>query len=163
MKYTNDNVKKICNFYMSDWHFTVMLLPYISTEINKGTKVITIFEKDLTEKVETLVEKLNLKNRDKILKINWKNSDINSSMKELQCKLKKDKENILIINGSNSYISEANNKVNLLLESEKNIERKIKIIDCYDFENNKDNMNNILKKYDEILNTSGNKKINNIM
>ena len=72
-------------------------------------------------------------------------------------------ENILIINGSNSYISEANNKVNLLLESEKNIERKIKIIDCYDFENNKDNMNNILKKYDEILNTSGNKKINNIM
>ena len=46
MKYTNDNVKKICNFYMSDWHFTVMLLPYISTEINKGTKVITIIEKD---------------------------------------------------------------------------------------------------------------------
>ena len=89
MKYTNDNVKKICNFYMSDWHFTVMLLPYISTEINKGTKVITIFEKDLTEKVETLVEKLNLKNRDKILKINWKSSDINSFMKELQCKLKK--------------------------------------------------------------------------
>ena len=26
MVYTNDNIKKICNFYVSDWHLAVMLL-----------------------------------------------------------------------------------------------------------------------------------------
>ena len=78
MKNTNDNIKKICNFYMSDWHFTVMLLPYINKEINMKTQIFTIFENDITQKVKTLVDKLNLKNKDQILKINWKNADINN-------------------------------------------------------------------------------------
>lgn len=44
MVYTNDNIKKICNFYVSDWHLAVMLLPYINKEINKGTKLLLFFK-----------------------------------------------------------------------------------------------------------------------
>lgn len=163
MKYTNDNVKKICNFYMSDWHFTVMLLPYLNKEINKGTKIITIFEKDMTDKVKTLVEKLNLKNREKILQINWKNSNINNFINELEEKLKYNAENLLIINGTNCYINEVNNKINEVRNKENFIDKKIKIINCYDFDSNKENMNNILKEHDGILNTSGESKIENVL
>ena len=62
MNNTNDNIEKTCNFYMSDWHFTVMVLPYINSEINQNTQIINIFEKDISQKVKTLVDKLNLKN-----------------------------------------------------------------------------------------------------
>lgn len=163
MNYTNDNVKKICNFYMSDWHFTVMLLPYINKEINNKTKVIAILEKDMTDKVETLVDKLNIKNKDDILKINWKNSDINCFVMELKHDLKYYKDNLLIINGTNNYIKEVNNKIDEELSKDVLIQKKIKILDCYDFDSNKDNMSNIIKEYDGMLNTSGEIKVENIL
>ena len=80
MNNTNDNIEKTCNFYMSDWHFTVMVLPYINSEINQNTQIINIFEKDISQKVKTLVDKLNLKNKNEILKINWKSTNINNSI-----------------------------------------------------------------------------------
>ena len=143
MNYTNDNVKKICNFYMSDWHFTVMLLPYINKEINNKTKVITILEKDMTDKVKTLVDKLNIKNKDEILKINWKKSDINNFINELELDLKYNGENLLIINGTNDYIKGVNYKIDEELNKEVSKRKKIKILDCYDFDSNKDNRSNI--------------------
>lgn len=155
MNYTNDNVKKICNFYMSDWHFTVMLLPYINKEINNKTKVITILEKDMTDKVKTLVDKLNIKNKDEILKINWKKSDINNFVNELELDLKYNGENLLIINGTNDYIKGVNYKIDEELNKEVSKRKKIKILDCYDFDSNKDNMSNIIKEHDGMLNTSG--------
>lgn len=163
MNYTNDNMKKICNFYMSDWHFTVMILPYINKEINKGTKVITIFERDIEEKVKTLVEKLNLKNKNEILKINWKHTSINEFTNDLEKNLKSDAENLLIINGTNCYIDAVNEKINVVKSSGKIPEKKIKIINCYDFDSNKEEMSDILKKHDGILNTSGESKIENLL
>ena len=162
MNYTNDNVKKICNFYMSDWHFTVMILPYINKEINKNTKVITILEKDMTDKVEMLVDKLNIKNKSEILKINWKNSNINSFEKELENNLQHNEDNLLIINGTNNYIKEVNYKIDEELHKEEYSQKKVKILDCFDFDSNKDNMRNILKNYDGMLNTSGETKVRNI-
>ena len=147
MKNTNDNLEKICNFYMSDWHFTVMLLPYINKEINMQTQIITIFEKDMTEKVKTLVEKLNLKNKEKILQINWKNSDINNLKNEFKKEFKAGSKNLLIVNGTNNYINEVNKVINNVINNIENNKsfssKKIKIIDCYDFDSNKDNMSAI--------------------
>ena len=163
MKNTNDNLEKICNFYMSDWHFIVMLLPYINKEINMQTQIITIFEKDMTEKVKTLVEKLNLKNKEKILKINWKNSDINNFKNEFQKKFKAGSKNLLIVNGTNNYINEINKVINNMEYNDSSSSKQIKIIDCYDFDSNKDNISTILKKYDGMLNTSGETKIKNIL
>ena len=31
----NNNVKKLCSFYVSDWHLVAMLLPYINQKINE--------------------------------------------------------------------------------------------------------------------------------
>lgn len=163
MNYTNDNVKKICNFYMSDWHFTVMLLPYINREINKKTKVITILEKDMTDKVETLVRKLNLKNKEEIFQINWKNSDVDKFINKLKKELNDNKQILLIVNGTNCFIKKVNDEINRELNNEKFGQKKIKILDCYDFESNKNNMSDILKEYDEMLNTSGEIKVKSVL
>ena len=48
-----------------------MLLPYLNEEINKENKIVTLLETNIKEKVETLVKKLNLKNSEQILNINW--------------------------------------------------------------------------------------------
>lgn len=162
MKNTNDNIKKICNFYMSDWHFTVMLLPYINKEINMKTQIFTIFENDITQKVKTLVDKLNLKNKDQILKINWKNADINNIIYQLENKLKNNDNNIVIINGTNNYIKEVNKKLEEVIYNDKFLQKNIKIIDCYDFEENKEKINTIIGKYDSMVNTSGEIKVENI-
>lgn len=163
MNYTNDNIDKICNFYMSDWHFIVMVLPYINKQISQKTKVITCLERDVIDKVQFLIEKLSLKNKEEILKINWKKTEIKNFKKYIKDDLKKENNKILIINGSNYYIEEINKLLSDTISNEKCKCKNIKIIDCYDFESNKDDMNAILKKYRGILNTSGETTIKEIM
>ena len=76
MKYVGQqNIKKLCNFYVSDLHLSVMLLPYISKQINEDVEITTIFEKLDKENIEAVLEKLNVKNKEEILNINWFNSN----------------------------------------------------------------------------------------
>ena len=67
MKVQNKKVEKLCSFYVSDWHLATMILPYINSKIEKNVKIIPVLENDLKENIKILVEKLNLKNKDKIL------------------------------------------------------------------------------------------------
>ena len=62
MKIKNKKIEKLCSFYVSDWHLATMILPYISSKIDKDTKIVTIFENNIKQNIETLIEKLNLKN-----------------------------------------------------------------------------------------------------
>ena len=71
MEKVNRKTTKLCSFYVSDWHLVTMILPYLNEEINKENKIVTLLEKNIKEKVETLVKKLNLKNSKQILNINW--------------------------------------------------------------------------------------------
>lgn len=159
---TNDNIKKICNFYVSDWHLAVMLLPYINKEINEGVRITTIFEKDMKNNIETLVGRLNLKNEDKILHINWnnKNNDIENY---IQKNIDDKKQNLFIINGNRDYIEDTNKKLFKCIK-EKCIEKRfIKIIDCYEIGKDEEKMYDIIKMHDGILNTSGEYEIEKIV
>ena len=74
MKYVGQhNIKRLCNFYVSDLHLSVMLLPYINKQINEDVEITTIFEKLEKENFEAVLDKLNVKNKEKILNINWFN------------------------------------------------------------------------------------------
>ena len=55
------NIRKFCNFYVSDVHLSVMLLPYLSKQINEDVKITTIFEKLDKENIEKILDKLNVK------------------------------------------------------------------------------------------------------
>ena len=146
MVYTNDNIKKICNFYVSDWHLAVMLLPYINKEINKGTKITTVFQNNMKNNIETLVRKLNLKNEKEILQIDW-NTKNNSILERYV------KENL----------SGGNEKVIEYIGKNKTKKNFIKIVDCYEVEQNEEKMYNIIKMHDCVLNTSGEHNIEKII
>ena len=157
MVYTNDNIKKICNFYVSDWHLVTMLLPYINKKINEQAQIATILENNVEENVKKLVEKLNLKNKEKILNLNWNNK---LSTKEIFNNIN-NKEIVIIINGTRDYITRQNIKLLRYIQKNK-IENKIKIINCNEIGEFNGSIEDILDKHDKILNTSGEKEIDEI-
>jgi len=73
MEIKNYHVEKLCGFYVSDWHLATTVLPYINSKIEENTKVITFLENNIEKNIQILMQKLNLKNKNDILKIRWKN------------------------------------------------------------------------------------------
>lgn len=135
----NERIEKICSFYVSDFHLEMILIPYINEKIEKNESVEIISEKDLRETVNTLISKMNINedNKKKILELNWDKSQETVL-----------KENIIVV-GTKSYLEKINNKI----EEEKI--SNIEIVNCFDFEEVKRDMGNIIKKYDKSLNTLG--------
>ncbi len=148
----NENVKTVCSFYVSDWHLVTMLLPNIDKKINKGVKITTILENDLTEKMTTLLEKLKIENKQKILNIKWSSTNIeNTNLKTI---IENNSE--IIVNGSLEYINNVHEKIKKYL-NENVVNKEISIIDCYDINKYEKSVKQILDKHDKILNTAGEK------
>lgn len=155
------NIKKLCNFYVSDLHLSVMLLPYISRQVNEDVEVTTIFEKLEKEKMETVLNKLNVRNKEEILNINWLNSDKDTYEKienalenSIEKSIQDNKKVTIIVGGNREYIQENNLNIMRIVE-DRHINSNIKLINCYDVEEVGNNMGSIIKEYDGILNTSG--------
>ena len=66
----NKCIDKVCCFYASDWHLTVMLMPYINRNV-KENKIYMEFENSIEDKFKTLLEKLDLKSKNEIKNIKW--------------------------------------------------------------------------------------------
>lgn len=158
MEVQKNSLTKLCSFYVSDWHLVTMLLPYINQKINEQAKIATILEKDIEENVVTLVEKLNLKNKEKILSLNWsKQDEIKSKINELE----KNQELIIFINGNKEFIEKYNKKLTRYFETHL-IRNEIKIINCYEVIELNGSITEILDEHDKILNTSGEKEIKEV-
>lgn len=147
----NKYIQKLCCFYASDWHLTVMLLPYINKKIEENSSIYMKCENNIEEKMETLLSKLIIKNKELIKKINW-----NETVEEDDS----DKEKIYIVSGTDEYIK-AKNK--LIEEYYINKNAQVKVINCYELTENQD-FNNIIKRngYTQILNTKGESEIEKI-
>ena len=164
MNLLDNDVERLCSFYVSDWHLVTMLLPYINKEINEKANIITILENDIEENIKILTKKLNLKNEEKIFNLNWKKTngikytEIENKMKKLE---KDEVLNVIFINGNKNYIDLTNKNIDKFLKENKEKYKKIniKIIDCYEVGEFNINMREILDKHNKILNTSGEKEI----
>ena len=134
-----NKIEKLCCFYVSDFHLEMILLPYINNKLDENIIIKT--EKDLRDTVETLVSKMNLneENKQKILSLGWN---------EKEYKKLEDKSNIIII-GNKKYINDVNVQI-----KEKDI-KDATIIDCYNFEDTKNKIENIMGEYSRSLNTTG--------
>ncbi len=167
MEILKNNIEKICSFYVSDWHLVTMLLPYINKQINEKANIITILENDIEENIKTLIKRLNLKNEEKILNLNWKKTN-RIKYSEIERKLKNLKKeqilNVVFINGKKEYIDMTNKNVEKFLSENKNKYKNIniKIINCFEVSEFNINMQEILHNHDKILNTSGEKEINEV-
>lgn len=163
MKVENKKIEKLCSFYVSDWHLTTMILPYISSKIEENANIIPVLENNLEKNIKILVEKLNLKNKEKILSINWKNTN-SIKYENIKNKLKKENnnktKNIILVNGSKDYIEKNNSNIEKWLE--KSSISNIKIINFFEVTDFNSNIVEILNNHNRVFNTSGEKEISEV-
>lgn len=157
MKVQKSNLTKLCSFYVSDWHLVTMLLPYINKKINEQAKIATILEKDIQENIKVLLEKLNLKNKEKIEQINW----TNEQRKNIFSNIENSKEIIIIVNGEKDFIKNKNEKIEKYLETHE-INKKVKIINCFEVIEYNGSISDVLEEHDMVLNTSGEREISEL-
>ena len=141
----NKYIQKSCCFYASDWHLTVMLLPYINNKVQENCSIYRKGENNIEEKMNILLNKLTLKNKKNIMNINWGNLVAEDNID--------DNEKIYIVSGSDKYIKNINNLIEQCYDK-KNY--NIKIINCYEVRDNED-LGKIISEngYTQILNTKG--------
>lgn len=147
----NITKEKSCAFYASDYHFEMISLPYISKSMDENKEIIILTENNLKDTVKTLISKMNLKEekQKKILSLDWNNNDL-KKFKEISKKSKENSDIVVFIKGKENYVKNIN----------KNIEKWIaennhaKIIDCYEFFEIEEKIDEIAKKYDKVLGTS---------
>lgn len=142
-----DTKENSCAFYASDYHFEMIILPYINKKLQEDKNIYVFTQNNLEETINVLVEKVNLKNnvKENILNINWKDEDNNKYDKLI----KDNKEKIVFIKGNEEYIKKINKDLNKIKQDE-----KIEIVDCYNVEEVENNIEDISKRYKKILVTS---------
>ena len=150
------DIKTICSFYVSDVHLSVMLIPYISKQLNEDVEVTTIFENLDKQKIEEILNKTNVKDRRKILRIDW-GKRYSLKLKKLNKVIDSDKDVVVIIGGSKKFINKYNEKVFKIILNKEYKHQNIKIINCFDVNELQYNVKNIAEKYEKILNTAGEK------
>ena len=156
----NKNTKeKICAFYASDYHFEMVSLPYIDKKLDNKDEVIILTENDLEETIKILLDKTNFKEdkKKKILKIDWKNNDL-EKFKDIKKILTGEKEIVIFIKVKEVYIKKTNENIEKYIQKEQNI----KIIDCYNVEEIGENLDIVMSRYRKILKTTGEKEIDKI-
>ena len=154
MNNKENNIKKVCAFYVNDWHFTTMILPYIANEIKSKNKIITILQTKMN---------LNQKLKEEILEINWtknfpiKYSNIKQEIQQIDGQVK---DINIFINGDKEFIKMVNQNIEKLIEKF-NLRTSITIVNFYDI-TKFTNVSEITDEHQYILNTSGIKKIKEV-
>ena len=162
--------KKVCSFSVSSVHFSVMILPYINQKLEKNQKIFTILEENLDNNIKDILSKitLNKEAKEKIMNVNWKATDIENVNieKSFAQEFTNDDEISFIIYGGKKYINIVNKiiekKLDSILKKRDLIIKNIKIINCYKIQDFQENIKEILNEHETILNTSGEKKIEDI-
>ena len=179
-----ENKENMCAFYASDYHFEMMILPYLDKKIEENNNIVIFTENNLKDTINVLVSKTNLKEekkelqkeqkelqkdwdvikesisfrkeekKEKILNLDWKNNDL-KKFENLKEYEKSPKETCVFIKGTENYIKNVRNNINTNSK-----ENKLNIIDCYFVDDIDGNINKVAKNYKNILNTKGEAKIN---
>ena len=138
-------VKNICNFYVSEYHLEIMLLQYISKKIDNEENITIITEIDLESTLNVVIERINLEKdkKEKIKKIGWNIQNIENIISNT---------NVILI-GSKKFINEK------VFELKERQVENLEIIACYNYNEVKNDMKEIVSKYDGMLNTLGINKI----
>ena len=156
-------LRKTCSIHANDLHFATVVFPYVSKEIESGATIKTILERNEKENIEKITKKigLNSQTKEKIKKIDWKETNITkirNIFKTLEEEIKNNQKFDIIILGSNIFIQKVNKAIDLWIKNNMNEigEKQIEfnIINCFSFEEN-GQINKILNSHDYILKTSG--------
>ncbi len=140
-------IENVCNFYASKYHLSVVLYEYLRK--NSRKEVITFFEDGINDEMKMVENRANHNLKNKV--------NFNSNNNIHDTYIKQAKNIIFILRGSNLYLREANSYIKEELKYMKNV--KAKIVNCYDFDQQRNFMKDIIKGSDKILYTTGEKVI----
>ncbi len=130
---------KVCTFVANYTHSCIVANNFISKEYEKA-KVIYINEKSEKEKLKNIVNKYFKNINRQIIYMEWLNEEIVNDYQN---------ENIvLVINGSENFISKVNNYMCF-------IQSDVLVINCYNIMDIKTSIADIISKHDYYLNTDG--------
>lgn len=165
MKDQENQMKKVCGFYVNELHFTTMILPYIRKEIEANNTIITILQNDMKSNVEEVLSKMNLNKilENKILEINWEKtvSVKYSNIKQQLEKANGQAQNInIFINGDKEFIKMVNQNIEKAIQNVK-MENMVTVINFYNI-TGFTNVSEITNLHEYILNTSGIRKIKDV-
>lgn len=148
--------EKTCVFFASDYHFEMITLPFIEENLRNNKKIIVLTENDLEDTIKNLISKVNLKEekKEKIFKIDWKNNDL-KKFKEIKKEVENKENLIIFIKGKENYIKNVNENI----EKWTNKTDTVKIIDCYDIEEIREHFADVVNHYENVLSTTGERKI----
>ena len=120
----NKTEDKSCLFYVSDYHFEMIALPYMKEKIENNNQVIVMTQENLEDSMKHLLDKVNLDSDDKkkIEKINWKEKSV-EEISEIDTLNNK----VVFVKGTEKYIKNVNQKIN-----EVSNVQNLQVIDCYD-------------------------------
>lgn len=150
------NKNKTCTFYASDYHFEMIILPYVNKKIDENNNIVIFTENNLKESIDILISKMNLNKdkKEKILNLDWESNDSKKFNFLEKCK-KDPKGTVVFVKGTQNYIKDINEKIN-----EDTKQSNVKVVDCYFVDDLKANMIDITSQYQNYLNTSGETAIN---
>ncbi len=156
-------LRKTFSVYASDLHLATMIFPFIDKEIENGAIIKPILEKDISENVKKIIDNIGLNSevKNKIKELDWTQTNIEKikqTLDDVEKILDESNKIHIIISGSNLFIDKVNKLIDLwakinLDEIEKS-NTVINIVNCYSFEEN-DTIDNIIKKHEYILKTTG--------
>ncbi len=139
MTANKENIEKKCCFYASDFHLEMTIVPYIDKKMKENKNIAIITQNKLEDSIEILISRMNINNKNDILKLDWNNSNI---------KKIKSKDNLVIItNGTKEFIKDKNKEIENEIKG-KNIE----IINCYYFDEIKDEIVELRDEHTAVLN-----------
>ena len=167
MENDRKRIKKICSFYVSEYHLVTMLLPYVKQKMNNKEKILILSEKDLRENMETLLSNINFTSEDKlkILDLEWNTtktyrySRLEQRMEDI---VENQKNMNIIISGGREYIDITHKNIENWLNKTRKNYQQLSIIDCYEMMQFNENIKDILDIHEKILNTAGEKEIGEI-
>ena len=155
---TNEDVKKherICSFYVSDYHFEMITLPYIENEIKQNHNVVILTENDLNETIKKVLKNVSLskKDKEKIFALDWCVNDL-CKLDSIRKNMSENLETTVFIKGGKNYIQKMNSYIQENVGS-----KNIKSIDCYCIDDVENQMKDLVCQYEGVLNTAGKIKL----
>ena len=137
MRLEKISLKRTCSFYISEFHLSTLLLPYITEKVRKNVQIETFIENSIEENIKKVIRGINVEDR-----------DIN-----------------IIVSGSKEYIENINIGINRLIQNlnAKGLRDKINVTinNCYPVKEVL-SVKEILDKHDLLLNTSGEVEIDTV-
>ena len=151
---TNEDVNKrerICSFYVSDYHFEMITLPYIENEIKQNHNIVILTENDLENTIKKVLNNVNFSEEDKnrIFALDWSENDL-YKLDSITKNMTRNLKTTVFIKGGKNYVQKMNSYIQEIIDS-----KNINSIDCYFIDDVQNQVKDIVCQYDGVLNTAG--------